>query len=174
MDTASVVNLNELIDGRTVRTSTIVFLAVVTLAMVGDGFDLSAIGLVAPELVKEWHIAPAQLAPVFHGRPRRHVHRRATVGLCRRPYWTQENHLDRTVHLRRSHLWSRWRQIRWFISRFCDFLTGIGLGGMIPNILALTAEIGAEAAARHLYDNIVIRCACRHCATWLGRGSSRA
>lgn len=30
-----------------------------------DGFDLAAIGYVGPELIKQWHVAPAELVPVF-------------------------------------------------------------------------------------------------------------
>ena len=143
MDTASVVNLNELIDGRTVRASTIVFLAVVTLAMVADGFDLSAIGLVAPELVKEWHIAPAQLAPVFTaglvgmfigapllGYVGDHIGRKKAilVALCIYGGLT-------LVTMAANSL------LQFGILRF---LTGIGLGGMFPNILALTAEMAPK------------------------------
>ena len=40
------IDLNDFIDGRVVRTSTIAFLTVATLAMLGDGFDLAAMGLV--------------------------------------------------------------------------------------------------------------------------------
>jgi AAHS family 4-hydroxybenzoate transporter-like MFS transporter len=143
MDSASVVNLNDLIDGRTVRASTIVFLAIVTLAMVGDGFDLAAIGLVAPELVKAWHIAPAQLAPVFTaglvgmfiGAPLlgyvgdRFGRKKAIlIALC--IYGALS-----LVTMAASSL------VQFEILRF---LTGIGLGGMIPNILALTAEMAPK------------------------------
>ena len=143
MNAASVGNLNDLIDSQKVRTSTIVFLAIVTLAMVGDGFDLAAIGLVAPELVKEWHIAPAQLAPVFTaglvgmfigapllGYVGDHIGRKKTILIALCIYGVLS-----LVTMAASSL------VHFQILRF---LTGIGLGGMIPNILALTAELAPK------------------------------
>jgi predicted MFS family arabinose efflux permease len=53
-----IMDVNELIDGQAVQRSSIVFLIVATLAMIGDGFDLAVIGYVVPELVKQWGIAP--------------------------------------------------------------------------------------------------------------------
>ena len=60
-----VVDLDALIDGQKVRPSTFVFLAIATLTMLCDGFDLSAIGYVGPELVKQWHVSPGDLVPMF-------------------------------------------------------------------------------------------------------------
>ena len=62
---ATAIDINEVIDGQKIKSSTIVFLVLATLSMVADGFDLAAMGFVGPELVKGWHIAPAQLAPIF-------------------------------------------------------------------------------------------------------------
>lgn len=59
------VSLDDLLDGRKVGLPAIAFLAVATLALVSDGFDLAAIGYVGPELIKQWHVAPAELVPVF-------------------------------------------------------------------------------------------------------------
>jgi MFS transporter, AAHS family, 4-hydroxybenzoate transporter len=139
MEAVSVMNLNDLIDGRTVRASTIVFLVIVVLAMMGDGFDLAAMGFVGPELVKDWHIAPAQLAPIFTaglvgmfiGAPLLgflgdYLGRKKTIliSLCIYGALTLVSMGARSI----------------FQFEVLRFLIGIGLGGMIPNVLALTAE----------------------------------
>ena len=132
------IDLNDFIDGRVVRTSTIAFLTVATLAMLGDGFDLAAMGLVGPELVKNWHIAPAQLAPIFTA---------GLVGMFGAPLLGfAGDHLGRKTMILVSlciygllTLVSMWASSV-FQFEVLRFLTGIGLGGMIPNVLALTAE----------------------------------
>jgi len=137
------IDLNDLIDGQKVQTSTIVFLAVAMLAMVADGFDLSAIGFVAPELKKIWHIEPAQLAPIFTagifgllaGAPllgfvgdRLGRKTGILIGLCIYGGLTLLTMLASSVN-------------QFVVLRF---LTGLGLGGMIPNVLSLTAEIAPK------------------------------
>jgi MFS transporter, AAHS family, 4-hydroxybenzoate transporter len=136
-------DVNDLIDGQSVQRSTIIFLVIATLAMIGDGFDIAVIGYVAPELVKHWHVEPAQLAPVLTagllgmlvGAPllgyvgdRLGRKKAILIGLCIYGALTMltmaAGSLNQFVVLR--------------------FLTGIGLGGMIPNILALTAEVAPK------------------------------
>ena len=63
--TMATLSLDEAIDGQRIRPASVLFLVVATLAMLSDGFDLSAIGYVGPEVVKQWHITPSQLVPVF-------------------------------------------------------------------------------------------------------------
>ncbi len=154
MADANVIDVNELIDGQKVQRSTIVFLAVAILAMVADGFDLSAIGFVAPELRKIWHIEPAQLAPIFTagilgllvGAPllgfvgdRLGRKKGILIGLCTYGGLTlitmMASSLNQFVVLR--------------------FLTGLGLGGMIPNVLSLTAEI-APKRLRGMFTVIIL------------------
>jgi AAHS family 4-hydroxybenzoate transporter-like MFS transporter len=140
---ASQFELDQLIDGQKIQPFTIIFLVVATLAMISDGFDLGAIGFVAPELVKEWHIAPAQLAPLLSagilgmlsggplfGYIGDRVGRKNAILIALGIYGAftiitmAVSSLEQIIALR--------------------FLTGIGLGGMIPNILALTAETASK------------------------------
>jgi hypothetical protein len=55
--------LDNLLDGQKVGPRMVLFLAIATLAMLADGYDIAAIGLVAPELVRQWHVTRAALAP---------------------------------------------------------------------------------------------------------------
>lgn len=147
----AIVDLDALIDGQKIRRSTVVLLAIAILAMLCDGFDLAAIGYVGPELVKGWHVSPAELVPMFSagivgmlfGAPLlgfagdRFGRKTAIlVGLGVIGVFTllgmAASTLPQLVVLR--------------------FLAGIGLGGVIPNIIALTAE----AAPRHLRGRFIV------------------
>jgi AAHS family 4-hydroxybenzoate transporter-like MFS transporter len=138
-----IMDVNELIDGQAVQRSSIVFLIVATLAMIGDGFDLAVIGYVVPELVKQWGIAPnaftvaltAGVIGLFVGGPllgyfgdRLGRKKAIIIGLCVYGLLTLAtmtvSSLNQLVALR--------------------FLTGVGLGGMIPNVLALAAEVAPK------------------------------
>lgn len=143
MPDAGVMDVGELIDGQKVRRSAIVFLVIATLAMLGDGFDLAAIGYVAPELIKHWHVAPPQLVPVFSaglfgllfgapllGTVGDRIGRKTAIliALCMYGGFSlltmAAGSLNQFVVLR--------------------FLTGLGLGGMLPNVFALTAEVAPK------------------------------
>ena len=60
-----VIDLDATIDGQRTGLHMAPLLIVALLALVCDGFDVAAMGYVAPELVKSWHIQPAQLVPAF-------------------------------------------------------------------------------------------------------------
>ena len=121
-------------------SKTSLVLGLMIIAALVDGFDISAIGFVSAELVKNWHIASAQLAPLLSagvmgllvGAPvlgaigDRFGRKRALIlGLCIIGGFTllttKAASLPQFVVLR--------------------FLTGLGLGGLIPNVIALAAEI---------------------------------
>ena len=136
---SSAISLDDVIDGQRMRRSTIVLLAVATLAMMSDGFDLSAIGYVGPELVKAWHIGRAQLVPVFSagivgllvgapllgfvgdrlGRKTAILIGLSIVGMVTLATMAATSLTQFTV---------------------LRFITGTGLGGVIPNVIALVAE----------------------------------
>lgn len=134
------VELDSLLDGQKLRLPAITSVVIAIFALVSDGYDLSAIGYVAPELVKSWHIAQPDLVPVFSagiigllvGAPLlgfagdRFGRKKAILlGLCAIGVMTLASALARSL--------PQLIALR--------FLTGIGLGGLIPNIVALAAEL---------------------------------
>ena len=132
-------DLNDLIDEQTIRTSSVVFLIIATLSMVADGYDISTMGFTVPELVKQWHVSPHALVPVLSagvfgllfgapllasigdrfGRKKAIVMTLAAVSVFTLVSMAATS-LNQFVVLR--------------------FLTGLGLGGLIPNVIALAAE----------------------------------
>lgn len=143
MNELPVMELNDLIDGQKVRIRAVIFLFMAALALVADGYDLSAIGYVGPELVKSWHIVPAMLAPVFSagifgllfGAPvlgsigdrigRKKI---ILIGLCTFGCIT-------LLTMAASSL------AQFMVLRF---ITGVGLGGVIPNVGALASELSPK------------------------------
>ena len=105
-----------------------------------DGFDVQAIAFVAPSIVGEWHVSREALGPIFvaslvglligalaFGPVADRFGRRKVLLLCTALFGTLSlatclaNNVPELLILR--------------------FLTGLGLGGAMPNAIALTAEI---------------------------------
>ena len=139
MPAAAVLDLNDVIDGQTLGRGSVVFLAIATLALISDGFNLSVMGFIVPELVKQWQLSAVAFVPalsaniigMFFGAPilgflgDRHGRKRVIVGglmgfgLCILATMAAHTVLHLVILL---------------------FLTGLGLGGVIPNVTALVAE----------------------------------
>lgn len=143
MAETEIIDINTLIDGQKVRRSTVVILVVITLALVTDGFDIAAMGFVGPELAKAWHLAPGSLVPVYTagifgllvGAPvlgfvgDRYGRKTAAVlGLTIAGLLTLATALATSIE-------------QMMVLRF---LAGIGLGGMGPNMIAMTAELAPK------------------------------
>ena len=113
------------------------------LAMFGDGYDISALSFAAPELVRDWHLESASLGPAFSaslfgilfgapllgyfgdrfGRKPAIISGCVIYGLCTLAIvWT--GNLHQVIVLR--------------------FLTGIGIGGLLPNTIALNSELSPK------------------------------
>ena len=66
METADkVVNIAEIVDNSKIGPFQIRMLVLCSLCLIMDGFDVQAMGYVAPALVQDWHISKAELGPVF-------------------------------------------------------------------------------------------------------------
>ena len=133
--------LDRLVDEQRVGLATILLVAVATMVLVSDGFDLAAMGYVAPELARHWGLAPGAFVPAFsagivgmmiggplmgflgdrYGRKRLIVGGLLAIGIFTLLTMAVRSTTDLVV---------------------LRFLTGIGLGGVFPNVGALVAELG--------------------------------
>jgi len=110
-----------------------------------DGYDIAAIAFAAPHLVRAWGIPPAALGPVFSASLVGILFGSALFG------WIGDRY-GRKAALVGANLWfgvftlaaayaSNLDQMFWL-----RLLAGLGIGGVIPNVVA----INAESAPRHL------------------------
>lgn len=59
------INIEQIIDDSTLGGGQVLIIALCTLCLVMDGFDVQSMGYVAPALIKEWGVAKEVLSPVF-------------------------------------------------------------------------------------------------------------
>jgi AAHS family 4-hydroxybenzoate transporter-like MFS transporter len=125
-------------DSRISRFQFIIFIISVLIVMC-DGFDTQAVAYVAPSMVAEWKLSPGQFGPVFAA-----VLVGAMFGAFLFGYAADRLGRKRTLvvtivwfgvfNIASAHATS----IEQFI--LLRFLCGIGLGGAIPNVMALVSE----------------------------------
>lgn len=134
-----VIDVARLVDEQRIGRFTVGLVLLSFAVMLTDGYDLLAAAHGGPSLVADWHIHPADLGPVFSASPLGillgapllgavgdRLGRRRTIILTTILYGvfslacSLANSVEMLIALR--------------------FVTGIGLGGMLPNITALNAE----------------------------------
>ncbi len=138
-----VIDLAGFIDGQPVGRNQIWLLLMCAAVLFVDGFDTQAIGYVAPELGREWHLSRGALGPVFSA---------GLLGLM------LGNLLFSPLADRLGRKWIVIGSTIAFgfgtlVTAQADsiafllvvrFLTGIGLGGAMPNVIALTSEVSPQ------------------------------
>ena len=120
-----------------------VFLAIASLSLIADGFDISAMGFVAPELIKHWHVAAADLVPVFSAGIFGLLVGAPVLG------YAGDRFGRKKVIVGGLTSFGLFTLMTIFASNLTEFvalrfLTGLGLGGLIPNITALAAEVAPK------------------------------
>jgi AAHS family 4-hydroxybenzoate transporter-like MFS transporter len=137
--TTGTINVAELIDNSRIGALQISTFAICLLCLIMDGFDVQALGYVAPEIVRDWKIANAALGRVFGA-----GNFGVLVGslvfsmladkVGRRPVLIGATLFfgAMTIVTARAHSVSELLVLR--------FVAGIGLGCIIPNATALVGE----------------------------------
>ena len=155
MSAAQTVYVDDLIDRQQLTGRTYLQLGLLLVALLCDGFDLQLVGVAAPWLADAWNLKPSQLvgpvqsANLFGmmlgaiflgglgdrlGRKRIIVAGAMLFGLSTLACLLTSNVTELSA---------------------VRFLTGVGLGGVLPNVIALAAE-SAPRAKRAMVTSIVI------------------
>jgi MFS family permease len=151
MTTQSEVQVSRLLDERGLSSFQINLLIWSFFIVLIDGYDIAAIAFAAPHLVRAWGVTPGALGPVFSASLVGILFGSAFFG------WVGDRY-GRKAALIGSNLWfgiftlaaaysSNLDQMFWL-----RLLAGLGIGGVIPNVVA----VNAESAPRHLRATLAI------------------
>jgi AAHS family 4-hydroxybenzoate transporter-like MFS transporter len=133
------VDVGRLVDEQPIRAFHIKLVILLFFVLISDGFDLQAIGYAAPGLVKEWHIDRSALGPVFTA---------SLIGmLFGAPLfgWVGDRYGRRFAILSGVFIYGVFALASAASQTESQllalrFLTGMGLGGVPANAVALVAE----------------------------------
>lgn len=137
--TAPPVDIPALIDANKLSRFQIWILVLVGMTVVMDGFDVQAMGFVAPAIIKEWGVSKAELGPVFGAGLFGMLV--GSLGLSvladkigRRPVL-----LGSSIFFALCMLVTAWTTTITQLE-VIRFITGLGLGAIMPNAMALVGE----------------------------------
>ena len=138
-------NLGELVDGQRIGRAAVLFLVLATAALIADGFDIAAMGYMLPELVKTWHVTPGALVPALSAGVFGLLFGAPLFG------YVGDRFGRRTAILAALSGVGAFSLMTMAASSPTDlvvlrFITGVGLGGLIPNVIALAAEVAPKRA----------------------------
>ena len=133
------IDITKLVDDQKVSRFTVFLVLLSFCVMLTDGYDLLAAAHGGPSLVRDWKIAPAQLGPVFSASPFGIMLGAPLLGWFGDRFGRRRTVILGTVIFGVFSLGCAMANSvpQLMVLRF---LTGIGLGGMMPNITALNAE----------------------------------
>ncbi|HTP92206.1 MAG TPA: MFS transporter [Xanthobacteraceae bacterium] len=122
----------------------------VLLAMI-DGYDIGAIAFAAPSLIRDWHVAPKELGLVLSA---------SNIGVLFGSQifgWIGDSYGRKTALITANLLFGVFTFVASYSTNLTElswlrFIAGLGIGGVIPNLVA----INAESAPRHLRATLAI------------------
>jgi AAHS family 4-hydroxybenzoate transporter-like MFS transporter len=139
LPTPEKINVSKIVDDSELSPFHWGLIVLSSLCLIMDGFDVQAMGYVAPVLIREWHVPNSALGPVFSA---------ALVGVLfgslgcsmladrfgRRPMLIAGSLYFAVATL----LTAQAQTINQMLA--IRFIAGLGLGGMMPNAMALVGE----------------------------------
>lgn len=146
----------EIIDNNKLGSYQWRILLLCALAVVLDGFDVQAMGFVAPAIKQDWQVAPSVFGPIFSASLFGMVFGSLVLSavadrIGRRPVLIGAMFASGLLSLATSYAESIPQLL------MLRFLTGIGLGAILPNALALTSEY---SPARHKTFLVMMMACC--------------
>src|ERR1700733_11176023 len=104
-----------------------------------DGYDIGAVAFAAPSLIKEWHVAPKELGLVLSASNFGVLFGSQIFG------WIGDRYGRKTALILANLLFGVFTFIAAYSTNLTElswlrFFAGLGIGGVIPNIVAINAE----------------------------------
>src|ERR1035437_808583 len=139
----SVFDVTRLVDEQRVGAFTIRLVILSFVVMLTDVYDLLAASYGAPALIASWHVPPSELGPMFSASPFGMVVGAPFLG------WFGDRFGRRRAIILGAVLYGGFALLCANATSITElivlrFITGIGLGGMLPNITALNAEFAPK------------------------------
>src|SRR5262245_45533090 len=133
------VEISQLLDNNKISGFQAGIFVLCGLCLIMDGFDVQALGYLAPAIIKDWQLTPAQMGPVLSAAlfgilVGSIVFSAIAVRIGRRPVLVVATLFFAFVTL----LTARAQTIGEL--RLIRFVAGVGLGGIMPNAVALVGE----------------------------------
>lgn len=133
------VNASEVIGRSRLGGLQVRVLVLCTLCMIVDGFDVQAMGYVAPTIIKDWEVPKGSLGAVFGAALLGMTLGAVTMGMIadrfgRRPVLVTAMVCLALATFATAHA-TTVEELRWF-----RFLTGLCMGAIVPNAVALAGE----------------------------------
>jgi AAHS family 4-hydroxybenzoate transporter-like MFS transporter len=139
MSSPHIVNVDDLIDNQPLRAANILVLILLLFALLSDGFDLQVLSFAAGGLVREWGIERAALGPVFSANLVGMMVGAIGLGYVGDRIGRKRMVVGGTFLYGLACLSCLLASNVWELGAL-RFLTGVGLGGVLPNVIGLTAE----------------------------------
>ncbi|HXX25245.1 MAG TPA: MFS transporter [Pseudolabrys sp.] len=141
----SVVQVSRLLDERGLSSFHFNLIVWTVLLSLIDGYDIAAIAFAAPHIIREWNVTRAALGPVFSASLIGILFGSALFGWIGDKYGRKIALISSNILFGVFTLWAAHAtnldQMFWL-----RLLAGLGIGGVIPNIVAINAE---SAPRRH-------------------------
>jgi len=147
----SVVQVSRLLDERGLSSFQIkVIIWSIFIALI-DGYDIGAVAFAAPRLIAEWHVAPKELGLVLSA---------SNIGVLFGSQifgWIGDRHGRKIALISANILFGIFTFAAAYSTNLTEmswlrFIAGLGIGGVIPNVVA----INAESAPRNLRATLAI------------------
>lgn len=135
-----VLRIDELVDGQKFGRFNFGLLCWSFLAMMADGFDISALASAAPQLARTWHVAPHTFAPALSASLFGILVGAPVLGMMGDRFGRRTSIITGCIIYGFGTLATVWAANLDQIV-ILRFLTGIGIGGLMPNTIALNSEL---------------------------------
>lgn len=139
MPASQPLNVTAFIDRQPLSAFQVTIVVLCFLIVAVDGFDTAAIGFIAPAIRAEWQLTPAQLAPLFGAGLGGLMAGAFLFGPLADRFGRKSVLVLSVLFFGAASLASAWSHDLWTLV-LLRFLTGLGLGGAMPNAITLTSE----------------------------------
>lgn len=133
------IEIPQWLNKRKISQTQILVVSLCGLVSLFDGFDALVVGYLGPSLIREWHIPPATLTPIFVSGLTGILVGCLLVAPLADWFGRKAVIIGSVAAFGALSVMSAWTGSVFSLSAL-RFLTGIGLGGALPNAIAMTAE----------------------------------